>query len=217
MGDVALIPGSASNDTAASTSQWDAADYARVGGFVPALGQALGIGWLSESVLANEDLAWVAIVIVTGASGTPGGIDALSLLGHRTVGVALPGHGATDAQFALDYQVTGRFGECLDRLKDRLADPVGDRVIEGLRLAREVGLSNASAEEVFNVVPPPLIYEWTNPRYTYSLVKGGPLYQRLGFLAAYMARYGIIPQTVELDDAMDMSLIAEVLKGRKPP
>ncbi|WP_447007339.1 alpha/beta fold hydrolase [Saccharothrix isguenensis] len=43
-------------------------------------------------------------VVVTGASGTPGGIDALSLRGHRTVGVDLPGHGATDAQFALDYQ-----------------------------------------------------------------------------------------------------------------
>ena len=43
------------------------------------------------------------------------------------------------AQFALDYQVTGRFGECLDLLKERLADPVGDRVIEGLRIAREVG------------------------------------------------------------------------------
>lgn len=41
--------------------------------------------------------------------------------------------------FALDYQVTGRFGESLDRLKARLADPVGDRVIEGLRIAREVG------------------------------------------------------------------------------
>ena len=41
--------------------------------------------------------------------------------------------------FALDYQVTGRFGECLDRLKARLADPVGDRVVEGLRVAREVG------------------------------------------------------------------------------
>ena len=27
-------------DVLASTSQWDAADYARVGGFVPALGQA---------------------------------------------------------------------------------------------------------------------------------------------------------------------------------
>lgn len=41
--------------------------------------------------------------------------------------------------FASDYQVTGRFGESLDRLKDRLADPVGDRVVEGLRIAREVG------------------------------------------------------------------------------
>jgi tight adherence protein B len=41
--------------------------------------------------------------------------------------------------FAADYQVTGRFGESLDRLKQRLADPVGDRVVEGLRIAREVG------------------------------------------------------------------------------
>ena len=42
-------------------------------------------------------------------------------------------------QFALDYQITGRFGESLDALKARLADPVGDRVVEGLRVAREVG------------------------------------------------------------------------------
>ena len=42
-------------------------------------------------------------------------------------------------QFSLDYQVSGRFGECLDRLKVRLADPTGDRVVEGLRVAREVG------------------------------------------------------------------------------
>lgn len=42
-------------------------------------------------------------------------------------------------QFALDYQVSGRFGDSLDRLKERLADPVGDRVVEGLRVAREVG------------------------------------------------------------------------------
>lgn len=42
-------------------------------------------------------------------------------------------------RFALDHQVTGRFSESLDRLKDDLADPVGDRVVEGLRIAREVG------------------------------------------------------------------------------
>ncbi|MDX6300545.1 MAG: tight adherence protein [Nocardioidaceae bacterium] len=41
--------------------------------------------------------------------------------------------------FGIDYQVTGRFTDSLDRLKGRLADPVGDRVVEGLRVAREVG------------------------------------------------------------------------------
>jgi raffinose/stachyose/melibiose transport system permease protein len=39
---------------------------------VPALGQALGIGWLSESLLANPDLAWVTIVIVTAWQAIPG-------------------------------------------------------------------------------------------------------------------------------------------------
>ncbi len=38
----------------------------------PAAGQAMGIGWLSESVLANPDLAWVAIVIVTAWQAIPG-------------------------------------------------------------------------------------------------------------------------------------------------
>ncbi len=61
--------------------------------------------------------------------------DALAALGVRGPEPLRP---AFDA-FALDYQVTGRFGECLDRLKTRLADPVGDRVVEGLRVAREVG------------------------------------------------------------------------------
>lgn len=41
--------------------------------------------------------------------------------------------------FAADYRATGRFMECLDLLKARLADPVGDRVCETLRVAREVG------------------------------------------------------------------------------
>ena len=61
--------------------------------------------------------------------------DALTGLGTRG---PEPLREAFDA-FGLDYQVTGRFHDCLDRLKVRLADPVGDRVIEGLRIAREVG------------------------------------------------------------------------------
>jgi len=44
--------------------------------------------------------------------------------------------------FAVDYRATGRFGDALDLLKIRLADPVGDRVVESLRLARDVGGSD---------------------------------------------------------------------------
>ena len=72
------------------------------------------------------------------ASGVRAGLslsDALSALGTRgPVPLREP-----FAAFALDYQASGRFGESLDRLKHRLADPVGDRVVEGLRIAREVG------------------------------------------------------------------------------
>lgn len=45
-------------------------------------------------------------------------------------------------RFGEDYRATGRFTECLDRLKAALADPVGDRIVESLRMAREVGGSD---------------------------------------------------------------------------
>jgi tight adherence protein B len=41
--------------------------------------------------------------------------------------------------FTAAYHATGRFGEALDRLKEELADPAADRVVEALRVAREVG------------------------------------------------------------------------------
>ena len=42
-------------------------------------------------------------------------------------------------EFGEDYRATGRFFECLDGLKASLADPVADRIVESLRMAREVG------------------------------------------------------------------------------
>jgi tight adherence protein B len=43
------------------------------------------------------------------------------------------------ARFAVEYHATGRFGVALDTLKNELADPTADRVVEALRLARDVG------------------------------------------------------------------------------
>ena len=61
--------------------------------------------------------------------------DALIQLGERgPEGLREP-----FVQFGRDYQSSGRFHQSLDRLKDRLADPTGDRVVEALRIARDVG------------------------------------------------------------------------------
>ena len=72
------------------------------------------------------------------ASAVRAGLSLPDALSGLAVRGPEPLREAFDA-FALDYQVTGRFSDCLDRLKERLADPVGDRVVEGLRIAREVG------------------------------------------------------------------------------
>jgi len=42
-------------------------------------------------------------------------------------------------RFGEDYRATGSFSDSLDRLAAALADPVADRIIESLRMAREVG------------------------------------------------------------------------------
>jgi len=72
------------------------------------------------------------------ASGVRAGMslpDALARVGDRGPEGLRPAFIA----FGQEYQTTGRFGPCLDRLKVALADPVGDRVVEALRVAREVG------------------------------------------------------------------------------
>ncbi|MEX1079251.1 MAG: type II secretion system F family protein [Homoserinimonas sp.] len=43
------------------------------------------------------------------------------------------------AAFERDYRATANFGACLDSAKARLADPVADRILETLRMSREVG------------------------------------------------------------------------------
>ncbi len=43
------------------------------------------------------------------------------------------------AVFARDLRATGRFESSIDRLKTTLADPIADRIVETLRMARQVG------------------------------------------------------------------------------
>ncbi len=72
------------------------------------------------------------------ASGVRAGLSLPEAIAALSIRGPEPLQGAF-AAFAVDHQATGRFSESLDRLKERLADPVGDRVVESLRIAREVG------------------------------------------------------------------------------
>jgi tight adherence protein B len=72
------------------------------------------------------------------ASGIRAGLslpEALAQVGERGPAELRPAFLA----FAEDHRVSGRFDESLDALKARLADPVADRIVEALRLTREVG------------------------------------------------------------------------------
>ena len=80
--------------------------------------------------------------------------------------------------------------------------------------AAEMHLKRAWVETIFENVPPPLIHQWANPRYTYSLTKNGPFQRRLSYLGHYLLDEGLIKQPVDVSDAMDVSLIVEASKGR---
>ena len=95
------------------------------------------IGWRARVARRATRMVWPDIVdqLVSAArSGIalPDGIAALAISGPVVTRAAF-------AQFAADYASTGNVGVALDGLKTRLADPVADRIVETLRMSREVG------------------------------------------------------------------------------
>ena len=72
------------------------------------------------------------------ASGIRAGLslpEAVAQLGERGPEVVR----APFKAFAEDHRASGKFAQSLDLLKVRLADPVADRIVEALRITREVG------------------------------------------------------------------------------
>lgn len=82
-------------------------------------------------------LVWPDVVdqlvsAVRSGQSLPDSLGALALVGPAATREAF-------ATFAADYRATGNFGTCVSELKDRLADPTADRILETLRMSREVG------------------------------------------------------------------------------
>lgn len=115
-------------------------------GSVPlAVGAGAAAGWVPRAVRrarirrrARERAELWPDVVDNLASAVRAGLslpDALIQIGERgPAALREPFLG-----FRRDYESSGRFHDALDRLKGELADPVGDRVVEALRIARDVG------------------------------------------------------------------------------
>jgi tight adherence protein B len=78
------------------------------------------------------------VASVRAGMSLPDSIGALAELGPTATRPAF-------AAFDDDFRRTGDFGSAVDTLKARLADPVSDRILETLRMAREVGGTDVTA------------------------------------------------------------------------
>lgn len=78
------------------------------------------------------------VASVRAGMSLPDSVAALAELGPVSTRAAF-------AEFDADYRRNGNFALCVDRLKATLADPTADRILETLRMAREVGGTDVTA------------------------------------------------------------------------
>lgn len=98
------------------------------------------INWRARSRRRSNRALWPDVVdhlvsAVRAGLSLPDAICALAEVGPAASRLAF-------AAFEHDYASTASFTRSLDRLKHRLADPVADRILETLRMSREVGGSD---------------------------------------------------------------------------
>lgn len=107
-------------------------------GFVVGLGGTIAlVRWRSEQRRRANRAHWPDVVdhliaSVRSGLGLPDAIDQLSKTGPEPLRHDF-------ATFSRQYRATGAFNLAVDEAKERLADPVADRLFETLRMAREVG------------------------------------------------------------------------------
>lgn len=110
---------------------------AAAAGFAALAMPVLVIGWRARSRRRATRVVWPDVVdhLVSAVRSGLALPDSVVTLGHS----GPPTTRESFAGFERDYRQTGDFGSSLDNLKSRLADPVADRILETLRMSREVG------------------------------------------------------------------------------
>jgi len=132
---------------------------------VPAFGQAFGIDVLSESILANPDLAWVGIVIVTAWQAVPG-----TLLIYIAGLLSIPG----EVYEAADLDGAGKWQQLLRITIPLVAGYIVINVILGFKNFLNaydviVGLTNGGPGTATRSIPMTIVTGFTGGDYAYQM------------------------------------------------
>lgn len=132
---------------------------------LPSLGQATGVPWLSESILANPDLAWVAIVLVTAWQAIPG-----TLLIYIAGLLAIPG----DVYEAASIDGASRFQQLMRITLPLVAGYVVINVILGFKNFLNaydiiVGLTNGGPGTATRSIAMTIVTGFTGGDYAYQM------------------------------------------------
>lgn len=111
-----------------------------IGGLTSLAGPLLVVSGRARARLRANRTVWPDVVdhLVSALRSGLALPDSVSSLAH----VGPLATRAAFAAFERDYRATGNFARCASELKDSLADPIADRILETLRMAREVGGSD---------------------------------------------------------------------------
>jgi tight adherence protein B len=101
---------------------------------------ALMVSWRARARRRANRTVWPDVVdhlvsAVRSGLALPDSVSSLAQAGPAATRLAF-------AEFEREYRATGNFAHCIARLKQSLADPIADRILETLRMAREVGGSD---------------------------------------------------------------------------
>ncbi|MBG6192171.1 raffinose/stachyose/melibiose transport system permease protein [Arthrobacter sp. CAN_A212] len=132
---------------------------------LPAVGQALGIETLSGSILANPDLAWVAIVIVTAWQAVPG-----TLLIYIAGLLSIPG----DVYEAADLDGASKWQQLLRITVPLVAGYIVINVILGFKNFLNaydviVGLTDGGPGTATRSIPMTIVTGFTGGDYAYQM------------------------------------------------
>ncbi|MDJ0320918.1 sugar ABC transporter permease [Pseudarthrobacter sp. PS3-L1] len=132
---------------------------------LPVLGQATGTSWLSESILANPDLAWVGVVLVTTWQAIPG-----TLLIYIAGLLAIPG----DVYEAADLDGAGKIAQLLRITLPLVAGYIVINVLLGFKNFLNaydviVGLTNGGPGTATRSIPMTIVTGFTGGDYAYQM------------------------------------------------